>query len=104
MNMLVAGETKKFVFDKRAADCSASGVAVQLRHFFVAGDVRILVVKIRRRIEPVRSAMKVSAAVKSIGAGCGAHVDMSSAGGSLLRVVHGSVDTKFLNRLWGRRR
>ena len=97
--MLIAYKTEKLVLDERKAESSPGGVAVQLRYFLVARDVRILVIEIRRRIQPIRSAMNVSAAVKRVRAGRGAHVDVSATGGSLLRVIHGSVDAKFLNRL-----
>src|SRR6202035_2006019 len=41
---------------------------------------------------------------QSVGAGGGAHVDVGAAGGALLRIVHGGVYAKLLNRLRRRRR
>jgi len=66
---------------------------------FIAGDVGVLVVEKGSAVEPVRSAVNVSAAVNGIGAGGGAHVDVRAAGGSLLRIVHRGIDAEFLNRL-----
>ncbi len=47
--------------------------------------------------------MNVGRAVKIVGAGGGAHVNVRAAGGALLGVVHGGVDAKFFYR-FGRRR
>ena len=77
---------------------------MQLGHLFVAGNILILIVEIRRSIQPIGFTVNISAAVKRVGAGDGAHIDVSAAGGSLLRVIHGRVDVKLLNRFRRRRR
>src|SRR5580700_4938862 len=100
MDVLVAHKTEKLVLDERAAERATRRVPVQFWHFFVAGNVAVLIVEIGRGIQPVGSAVNVSAAVNGVGAGGGAHVDVRAAGGSLLRVVHGGVDAKFLNGFW----
>src|SRR5882757_10041156 len=48
--------------------------------------------------------MDISSGMKSVGAGRSAHVDVSAAGGTLLRVVHRSIYAKLLDRFRGRRR
>ncbi len=104
MNVLVADKAEKLVLDKGAAQRSAGGVAVQFRHFFIGGNIVVLLVEIRRSVQPIRSAMHIGSAMNGIGAGGSAHVDVGAAGGTLLRVVHGSVHAKFLNCFRGRGR
>src|ERR1700751_5593852 len=104
VNVLVGDKPEKLVLDQGPADRSASRVTVQLWDLLVRGNVSVLIVEIRGGIQPIRSAVNVSLAVKGIGAGGSAHVDMRAAGRSLLRIVHGSVDTELLNRFRGRRR
>src|SRR5271169_5615040 len=99
MSVLVAHKTEKFVLDDWEGECSPCRVAVQLGHFFVAGDVGILVVEEGSGIQPVRSAMPVSLAVDGIGSRRGTHVNVRAAGRALLRIVHRGVYAKFLNRL-----
>ena len=102
--MLVADKTEQLVFDERAAERSACGVAMQLRNFVVGGNIGILLIEERRGIQPVRATMDITAAVNRIRAGCGAHVDVGAAVGALLRVVHGGVYAKFGDGFRSRRR
>src|SRR5271157_2251100 len=99
MSVLVAEKAEKLVLDDREAQRSTSRVTMQFRHFLVAGDVFILVVKKRSGVQPVGSAVPVSLAVNCVGSRLCAHVDMGAAGGALLGIVHRSVDAKFLNGL-----
>src|SRR5258708_239117 len=76
---------------------------MQLRILFAGGNVGIGIEEERSGIEGVGAAMNVGRAVKIVGAGGGAHVNVRAAGGALLGVVHGGVDAKFFYR-FGRRR
>ena len=102
--MLIAGKSEKLILDHRPANGSTRGVTVQLRHLFVGGNVGVLIVEIGGSIQPIRTAVNVQIAVNDVGAGGGAHVDVRAAGGTLLRIVHGSVYAKFLNGFRGGRR
>ena len=99
MNVLVAGIAEEFVLDQRSANRSSRRVAVQLGYFLVAGNVGILLVKVGGCIQRVGSAVNISDTVNRVGAGGGAHVDVSAAGRALLRVVHGSVHAELLHGL-----
>lgn len=94
--MLVADKAEEFVFDESAAHCSAGGVAVQLRDLIVRRNVGILLIEKWRGIQPICATMAVKRAVNRVGAGSSAHVDVSSTGAALLRVVHRGIDAKFL--------
>src|SRR5580704_8487576 len=72
---------------------------MQAGHFVAGGDVRVGVVEEGGGIESVRTPMEIGAAVESVGAGGGAHVNVGAAGGTLLGVVHGSVHPKLFDRL-----
>src|SRR5580658_3645225 len=48
--------------------------------------------------------MDIGAAVKIVGAGSGAHVDVSAAGGTLLGIVHGSIHAELFDGFRGGRR
>src|SRR5260221_9583568 len=76
---------------------------MQLRILFAGGNVGIGIEEEWSGIEGVGAAMNVGRAVKIVGAGGGAHVNVRAAGGALLGVVHGGVDAKFFYR-FGRRR
>src|ERR1700758_3045947 len=104
MHVLVRDVSKKLVFNQRSPQCSAGRVAVHLRNFVVGRKVGVLLVEKWRRVQPVSAAMNLATAVEGIGARGGAHVDMSTAGRALLRVVHRGIDADLLNSLRGRRR
>src|SRR6202007_1650863 len=70
----------------------------------VGGKCVVLLVEKGPRVQPISAAMNVATAVEGIGARGGAHVDMSTAGRALLRVVHRGIDADLLNGLRGRRR
>ncbi len=53
VNVLVADETEKLVFDERAADSSAGGVTVQFRILVIRGNVRVFLVEKGRGVEPI---------------------------------------------------
>src|SRR5258708_36092020 len=76
---------------------------MQLRILFAGGNVGMGIEEEGSGIEGVGAAMNVGRAVKIVGAGGGAHVNVRAAGGALLGVVHGGVDAKFFYR-FGRRR
>jgi hypothetical protein len=57
--VLVADIAEKFVLDEGAAERPARRVAVQFRHFFIARDVAVLLVKIGRCIQPIGSTMNI---------------------------------------------
>src|SRR5580692_7662988 len=101
MGVLIGDIAEKLVFDERAAQGSAQCVAVQLRDIFIRGNVSVLLVEIWRGIERVSAAVNIRRAVNGICARRGAQVDVGAAGRALLRVVHGRVDAKLLNGLWG---
>src|SRR5208282_1553326 len=102
VQMLVADESKESVLDQRATDFTAQQFAMQLRNLLVGRDVGILLVEERGSVQPIGSAMPVGFAVNGVGARSRAHVDVSAAGGALLRVVHRSVHAHLLNRLRSR--
>jgi hypothetical protein len=99
VHVLIGDVGEEFIFEDGSAERAACGVAMQGRNFFAVGNVAVGFVEIGSGVEPVGAAMDVGFAVKIVGAGGGAHVDVSAAGGTLLGVVHGGVDAKFLNGL-----
>ena len=72
---------------------------MQLRNLVIGRKVQILLVEERRRVQPVGAAMHEAFPMNRIRSGGGTHVDVRAAGRALLRVIHGSVDTKFLDSL-----
>ncbi len=97
--MLVADEKKNFVFDDRAAQRKPGSHTVQLRIFFRRGNARILIEEKRRGVKRIGAPVQVRAAVNAVGSRSGAQVNMRAARGTLLRVIHGRVHSKFLNGL-----
>src|SRR5208282_6693165 len=75
VNVLVTGKREKLVFDNRSADGCAGGVAMEFGHFFAGGNIGILIVEIRRGVQPIRSAVNISGAMKAIAARYGVHID-----------------------------
>jgi len=102
-NVLVGEKAEEFVLDDGATDGCASGVTMKAGDFVGGGDVGVGVVEERGGVESVGAAIEVRAAVEIVGARSGAHVDVGAAGGTLLGVVHGSVDAKFFDGFGGGR-
>ena len=67
------------------------------------GKLVLLVEEERRSVDEVVGIGAVEHAVPGVGAGRGVHVDLSTAGGSLLGVVHGSIHAELLCELRRRR-
>ena len=97
VDVLIAEEAEELVFDNRAAERTPGHSAMQLGIFFAGGNIGVGVEKKRGGVHRVGAAMYVSAAVIIVGARGGAHVNVRAAGGTLLGVVHGSVDAEFLD-------
>ena len=100
MCVLIAEERKEFIFLDGRSESTASRVAVQAGDFLVGGNVRVGVVEEGRGIESVSAASNVETSVIIIRTGGGTHINVSATAGSLLRVVHRSVDAKLFDRLW----
>ncbi len=102
--MLVSEKAEHLVLDHGSREGSARCIAMQLRIFVGVGNSAIVLEEEGRGVDPIRAAATVEAAVNRIAAGAGAHVDVRAAGRPLLRVIHGRVDTNFLQGLRRRRR
>ncbi len=96
-DVLIGEKAEEFVLDDRAAEGGARGVVVETGDFIGGGNVGVGVVEKRGGVKRVGPAIEVSGAVEIVGAGGGAHIDVSAAGGTLLGIVHGSVDAKFFD-------
>src|SRR6202166_2852105 len=62
MGVLVAEKVKQFVFDDWAAHSAAGGIAMEFGIFLVGGNIGVGLEKEGRSVQPIRSAMDVSAA------------------------------------------
>ena len=58
VNVLIADETEKFVFDQRTAQRSSRRVAMQFRDFVIRRNIRVCLVKKRRGVQPIRPRCK----------------------------------------------
>ena len=102
VEVLVAEEEEELVFDDRAADGSAGGVAMELRDLLALGNVGVLLEEEGRGVEPIGAAMAVGGAVEDVGAGGGGEIDVGAGGRALFGVVHGGVDADLFDGFGGR--
>src|SRR5258708_35838689 len=71
---------------------------MQFGAFLVGGNVGVGIEKEWIGIESVSAAIYVSAAMKNVRAGSGAHINVRAAGGTLLGVIHAGIHAQFLDR------
>src|ERR1700730_131126 len=65
--------------------------------FLIGRNIRVGLEKEGSSVQPICPAMDVRAAMQGVGTGCGTHIDMRAAGGTLLSVVHAGVDAQYVN-------
>src|SRR5580698_263967 len=102
--MLVGDKTEELVLEDGAAEGATHEITMQLGILQIVGNIHIVLEEEGGGIDPVRATTTIECAVICVRTGGGAHINVCTRGGTLLRVIHRSVDTDLGDRLRSRSR